>query len=473
MKKLEEKNNLIKVTGLMVLITVLLTWVIPQGMYQGSTVNVTEITRVGIFDFFTYGLLGVYYFTVLVTFLFVLGAFYQVLSRCKGYQALTDGLAKFFKGKEIVFALVVSFIIAAISAVTNEYIVVISIIPFIITIANKMKMDKISAFVITFGSLLIGILGSVYSTKIVGMNTQYFGIKIDELLWPRLVYFFASYVFFNLFTVLHIRKEKKSKKNEVVGDLFESKETNAKSKSKAWSIGIIFGLFAIITLLAYFPWANVLKAEWPVNALESIKNFKVFDSTIFAYIFGGVQAFGQWDIFGVQVTMLVAILVIKIVDRMSLDELLEAFGEGFKKVSKLAIILLLCYMVLEFAVMYPVLPTIVDWFMGLFKGASTKVSLLLSTIPSTFTSLFTVEYQYTLNLIHKAFTTTYESQLNAVGFMTQSTFGLASLFSPASAMLLVGLSYLGISYKEWMKYIWKFLIIMFAVLLIILVIIAK
>ena len=100
MKK-EGKHSLVKVTGIMVLITVLLTWIIPQGSFAGTELNTTEITRVGLFDFFTYGLLGLYYFTVLVTFLFVLGAFYQVLSRTKGYQDLTNSIAKLFNGKEI------------------------------------------------------------------------------------------------------------------------------------------------------------------------------------------------------------------------------------------------------------------------------------------------------------------------------------------------------------------------------------
>ena len=70
MKKNDGKHNLVKVAGIMVLITVILTWIIPQGMFQGSGITVSEITRVGIFDFFTYGLLGMYYFTVLITFLY-------------------------------------------------------------------------------------------------------------------------------------------------------------------------------------------------------------------------------------------------------------------------------------------------------------------------------------------------------------------------------------------------------------------
>ena len=61
------------VKAVWVLLTVLLTWIIPQGTFSGTETQIGEITRIGIFDFFTYGLLGMYYFTVLVTFIFVLG----------------------------------------------------------------------------------------------------------------------------------------------------------------------------------------------------------------------------------------------------------------------------------------------------------------------------------------------------------------------------------------------------------------
>ena len=144
MKKETKKFDLVKVSGFMVLLTVLLTWVVPQGAFNGTELTVSEITRVGLFDFFTYGLLGMYYFTVLVTFLFVLGAFYQVLSRIGGYQALTSKIAKMFKKKEILFVLIVSFIFTAIATVTNEYILLLVGVPFIITIMKEMKLDKIT-----------------------------------------------------------------------------------------------------------------------------------------------------------------------------------------------------------------------------------------------------------------------------------------------------------------------------------------
>ena len=471
MKKKENKHNLVKVAGIMVLITVLLTWLIPQGVYQGSSLNVTEITRVGLFDFFTYGLLGMYYFTVLVTFIFVLGAFYQVLSRTKGYQDLTSKIAEKFNGKEIIFVLCTSFVLAVITAITNEYIVVLSVVPFFITILSKMKLDKITAFVTTFGAILVGILGSVYSAKIVGINVQYLGTEYNALLWVKILTFALAYLAFNTFTVLHLFSAKNNKKNEAVADLFETKETNEKSRSASWAIAVVLGIFALVTLLAYLPWEEVFKVTWFSDALKSITEAKVFGSPVFGYILGKVNAFGSWDIFGVQIVMLISILIIKIVDKMSFDEVCEAFGEGFKKVSKLVVIMLLCYLVLEFAVMFPVIPTIVDWFLGLFGKASEKLVLVFSSITGLFTSMFTVEYQYTYSLIGTYLTNAHSAFTNQIAYMLQATYGLASMFSPASAILFVGLSYLGITYKEWMKYIWKFLLVMLVVIIVLMIII--
>ncbi|NLA43974.1 hypothetical protein GX865_07610 [Candidatus Saccharibacteria bacterium] len=55
--------------------------------------------------------------------------------------------------------------------------------------------------------------------------------------------------------------------------------------------------------------------------------------------------------------------------------------------------------------------------------------------------------------------------------MMQSTFGIAALIAPSSAILLVGLSYLEISYKDWFKYIWKFLVAMIVISIILMFII--
>lgn len=464
MKKFAEKHDLVKIAGIMVLITVLLTWVIPQGYFSGSELISNDITRIGIFDFFTYGLLGMYYFTVLVTFLFVLGGFYQVLSKTGGYQKLTANMAKTFKGKEILFTLVVSFIIAAISAVTNEYILLIAAAPFFITIMKKMGLDKITAFVTTFGSILVGALGTVYSTKIVGASVQYLSVEYSTLLWAKLLVFGLTYVIFNVFTVLHIVKHKPTKDEEIV-DMFE--ETDVTKKDKVWPLAIILILAAIVAIMAYLPWEEVFGVTWFKTAKEVILKYEVFDSPIFGYILGNVKEFGAWDIFGIQIIMLIATLLVKWIYKINMNDFLTAFGEGFKKVGKMVILLLLTYLILEFTAMFPVIPTIVDWIISL----SSKFNVLLTTVSGLLTSAFTVEYSYTVNLIGTFLITKFADFTDQIALILQLTYGYVGFFIPSSAILLMGLSYLGISYKEWMKYIWKFLLIMLALIIILLVII--
>lgn len=465
MKKDGKKFDLVKISGCMVLLTVLLTWIIPQGTFSGTGVEIGDITRVGLFDFFTYGFLGMYYFTVLVTFIFVLGAFYQVLSRIGGYQALITKLAKAFKKKEILFVLLVSFIITGIASVTNEYILLLTAIPFLISIMKEMKLDKLTSFSTTFGAVLVGTIGSLYSTKIVGMNVGYLQVAYSSLWYIRLIILLLAYVVFNVFNILHLRKSLKSKENELVEDMFESNNTT--KKKTIWPVATVLSIFAVISFMAYFPWSEVCKIEWFDQALKAITEYKLFDSTIFAYILGNVNAFGSWDMFGIQALMVITTLILKWIYKLDKDEFIASYGEGFKKSLKLVVLLLMAYLVLEFTVMYPVIPTIVDWFISL----SDKFNVLLTSVAGLFTSIFTVEYQYTVNLIGTYLTTTFADNAKHIAIILQTTYGLASIFAPSSAILLIGLSYLDIKYTEWLKYIWKFLLIMFAALIVIMLII--
>ena len=544
MKKFFEKHDLIKIALGMIIFTMILTWIIPQGYFNAGELVKNDITRIGTFDFFTYGLLGMYYFTVLVTFLFVTGGFYQFLSKLGAYQKLTDSIAKKINGKEILFSLIISFVFAALASMVNEYIILIAFMPFIITICTKAKMDKISTFVTTFGSLLVGMLGSTISAKIAGMNVQYFGSLFTDNLLEKIILFAVAFIIYSLFNICHMKKvlvdnkekktiigffavlvdagllvllatikmvyfyillgvtvlaviayivytimskkapkkEKKvkkdtkkkvskktskaSKKEEVVvkevkvesEDLFAN---TVKGSEKSSLIPlIVVGVIAIlVSILAYIPWVSVFKLDWFTKALEWVKTTQLFGVPIFSYILGNVLEFGSWDIFGVQIVMLLSVIVLAICYKQGLNTIIESFAEGFKKISKVVVILLLVYVILEFAVMYPVIPTIIDKVLG------TKFNVFTTGLAGIITSLFTCEYQYAVNLVYTYFTSVYAGNISVVSFILQSVFGLVAFFGPASAMLFVGLSYMDIKYKDWMKYIWKFLIAMLIVII--------
>ena len=531
MKKFFEKHDLVKIALCMIVLTVILSWIIPQGYFNAGELVKGEITRVGLFDFVTYGLLGMYYFTVLVTFFFVIGAFYQFLSSLGAYQKLTDKIAAKIKGKEILFSLIISFVFAALASMVNEYLVLVAFMPFIVTICSKLKMDKISTFVTTFGAMLVGILGTTISAKVAGMSVQYLSLTYTDKLLEKILLFAIAFIVYSLFNIRHLKKtladnkefktiigffitlidigllvlffivkkivflillgvtvlglvayivysikkkgtkKKNSKSNKETASAVVSValfENSVKGSEKSNTIPlIIVGILAIlVTLLAYLPWATVFKLDWFSKALTAVTEAKLFGVPIFSYILGNVTEFGTWDLFGVQVVMVIAMIILAICYKKGLTSIIDSFAEGFKKSSKLVVVLLLAYVILEFTVMYPVIPTILGSILG------SKFNILTTTLGGLLTSAFTTEYQYTINLVYSYLTSAYASNLSVVSIILQSTFGLVSFFVPSSAMLLVGLSYLDIPYKDWMKYIWKFLVVMLVVIVVMAFIIA-
>ena len=140
MKKSLEKYDLVKVSGILVLLTIVLSWVIPQGYFQEELI-VDKINRISLISFLHNGVLSLSYFANIVTFLFVLGGFYQVLAKTGGYQALTKKMGEMFKGNEVPLLLVLSFLLAISTSTLSEYYSVVIMIPFINIIGNKLKFN--------------------------------------------------------------------------------------------------------------------------------------------------------------------------------------------------------------------------------------------------------------------------------------------------------------------------------------------
>jgi len=469
MKKFFEKYDLIKVSGILVLASAILTWLVPTGYFSGSEMVVDEITRVGFADLCQYGLLGIYYFTVLVTFLLVLGGFYQVLSKRAGFQKLVKNIGEKLKGREIPAVLITMLIFAILGSLVTEYFPLIAFIPFIIAIFSYAKVDKISSFVATFGGLLVGTIGSTYSPKVVGQLTGTSGFSgAEDYLVIQAILFVISYLLLAAFTVLRMKKQKKNTKKNESYDRFELASVNSEEVApKTWPYIIGIVLFIIVTVLAYLPWET-----WEVtifaDATEWVNKLAIFKVPIFSYIFTEFQAFGTWDIFQIQFVMIFITLLIHWFGKMTLSELLESYGEGFKKMGNTTIVLLFVYFVLIVNVMSPTIPVIVEWLANVKDG----FNVLFASASALLASITGVEMQYVMSLAGSYYASTFQSAHSTLVVIYQCIWGLVSFFIPSSAILMIGLSYNGIPYKDWMKFIWKFLLIMLAVIVVIIIIVA-
>ena len=59
------------------------------------------------------------------------------------------------------------------------------------------------------------------------------------------------------------------------------------------------------------------------------------------------------------------------------------------------------------------------------------------------------------------------ADLSTAGLVIQSIYGIAMMIFPTSVILISGLSLFDVSYKDWIKYIWKFALITLLLVLVV------
>ena len=488
MKKFFEKHDLFKILTILLVIAALATWVFSYTVFQNGELmtfdekvtgiaSIMDQSTIGLFDFNTYIMLVLYYFTNVFAFVFVVFAFYKVLGKSRIYDTIVGKISNLFKGKEIIFAGISLVFYGVFTSITAEPIVALAFIPFSISVFAKLKTDKISSLASTFGGVLLGVLGATYSTKIVGSLINYGGLNI-QLGNEMLATIILSIVALIVLMALIYKRMTKGEELEVVEDKFiDLTPLTTKKKVKINKTSLIFtsialAVFAIVVVLAVTPWTafNVdtfTKLHESITAATlSSKEGSIFNAT-YPIIFLGsttLTAFGEWDLFTVSAFMILMMVIIKFVANIKLDEAIEALTDGLKMSVKPAGLLIMIYAILVFSVSYPVLPGIIAQIDKTLSADFIKpVSYMINGV---LTGTFTVDMQYYSSILGGLYSTF--AKPNAVALAMQSAYALTGFIAPTSAILVLGLSMLDIKYSDYFKFIWKFLAALFVVILIVL-----
>lgn len=103
----------------------------------------------------------------------------------------------------------------------------------------------------------------------------------------------------------------------------------------------------------------------------------------------------------------------------------------------------------------------------------TDFSLPKTILASVITNIFHVDAGYTGYAVGSYLVAGFGNSSLALVFLVFFTiYGLLQFFIPTSVLLMLGLSYLKVEYKDWMKFIWRFILGMLCVLLIIFIFMA-
>lgn len=463
MKKVKEffkDHDLIKIIIAVFLFFVILTWIIPAGSYNGATFVDAGYNRFGLNDIFIASVYPLNYFLPHLTFLVVLGAFYGVLSKVPAYGALVNKVTKWMKGKEVIFAVGTSLLIAIAASMMTSPFALLVFVPFLITVFTNAKIDKISAFCITFGSILLGLLGSTFNNELLYI-AQYLEVGFMDGLVFKIAILLIAFILFSFFVIGRIRKSLNDKKAELAEDEFA---VEIKSKAKAWPMIVIFSIIAVIVVLGFVDWNGAFGITIFDTFHTNLLNFQIGEFPLFANLIGQTAeeaAFGTWSLLILQTVLGIATVIFAFM--AGRKGTLSATLDGMKKMLKLAFIVLLVYMILVVVYWTPFTTTIFSWLLSI----SSSFNVFLTGLVGLLAGMFNPDFSLTGMQLGSYFSTFATDYGSITTIVLAATNGLAKMFTPASVFLMMGLSYLGISYKSWMKYIWKFLLGMFVMLILI------
>lgn len=453
-----KKNNLFKILMICLFSYVLLTWLIPTGSYSDGTFALGSRVPLGLFDLFREPLKLIANFIHYAMIILAIGGFYSVLNRTGVYSKMIDSITKKFKGLENLYLGITIALVAILSSFFGLNFVFFALMPFTIAVLMSMKFSKKNALLASVGPIFIGTIASMYSIEVNGYQKYFLGIEYGQNLLVKIIFLLLLIALLIFFIIKNQKGIKKASKEEIPMLEKEEGKKAENKKKKVLPLVIIFALSFVLLLLGSFNWSYTFNVTAFDSLQTSISNLQIGDFSIITNLLGSVTALGTWDLYFIVIIFLMASFVIGWIYSLKLDDILDALLEGNKKMAKPAF-----YVLLAGIVMIPILTastnittTITNAILGLSKGFNIITAFLSGIVSSLFYNDYTQGLYMAVDSIKAHITNTEMIPLTA--FIYQVVQGVSYFILPTSALLLGGLVYLDIPFKEWVKYIWKFVL---------------
>ncbi len=459
-----KKHGLLKIMGIL-LVLLLITSYILQGR-QGT------IERIGLADIpLNYYSIVLQNFSYIILFVLSVGGFYAILNKTDSYKKLLDNIVTRVKPLGRRFIYIVMLLFAVITSLTGMTIPLFVFIPFVVAIILLLGYDKLVALTATFASIIVGYIGGVFVTftnpNTYGINTyeEFVGLEVKFAnVFPKLLLLFAGIALLVYFVEKHIKDVENKKVKYELNDSSELLITEVKGSYKdikTWPLIVVFTLTFIIMVLGLIPWKSLFGITvfsefhtWLTGL--SIKDFAIIPNIISA----SLPALGEWTNSGnpmaiyvyISIWLLFISLIVCLLSRTKLDEAIDSYVEGCKKVLPIAALITIAYTVLVCAYNNGFLELIISKYGKFNYGVSSLLAFLGCIVHVDSTWILAGAFSPIINLI------TDESIYDSVAILLQGIYGLGMIVAPTSLILIIFLTYLEVPYTTWLKYIWRFIL---------------
>lgn len=482
---MKKKYGLFKVLSILLLLVVIASYCI-KGR-QGS------ISYLALGDVFLNYIQSFYYFFDTIIFILIVGGFYGFLNKVPAYKQMIEIISNKIssKEKEKVFVIIMTIVFALLASLTGLNTVLLLFIPFVVSIILLLGYDKLVALSTTIGGVLVGYIGGIFLTfkdasnqyassyttfdKLVGLKDNW------SNLFPKILLLVVA-VALLIYTILsHIKKNDSEKYHLTKHDsLFieskekEEKKEKTKKKILLWPLGLIFGLLLIILVLGYLPWSDLFGIKCFNNFHTWLTGLKIGKYEVFtSLISGSITAFGTWGNLGnfmmAVFFVVIFIFILMLIYKIKFEDAMDGFIYGMKKMLPAAMIAGLAYCILVCSYNNGFIETMIT-----NASKSFGDNAIINSLITILGSVLNVDTYYVTAGVFTSMVSALpdKANLSVYAVMFQSLYGLVQLIGPTSILLIVGLSYLEVPYKTWLKYIWRFIVELLIIILIVLMIVS-
>ena len=431
----------------------LLTYIVPQGQYErdesGMIIDGTfvqsaakgialwRVLTAPLRVFVSEDALTIIMISV---FLLIMSGVFNLLEKTEGLRVIIGRTVKRFSSRrEIVIALII-LIFMAFGSFFGMFEELVTLLPLVIVFMLSMGYDTMTGLGVCMMAACFGFAAAITNPFSVGIAAQLAGTHVMDGAWLRILFFFMIYAAVLGFVMLHIRRIAKDptrspsyeidlKKHETL-DLSIAEGTNSVREDKLFKVYSIFFGAQLIVLVC-------------VACIRSISGFAI-PILALSFLVGGIVSglFVSEDKFSIfrhvvngAVAMFPAIVMIALASSVKLvmteSGILDTVMHGVVTMligkNKILCIILIYILIL---------------FLQVFIGSSSAKIMLILPIILPITSL--------IGLSPTVVILTY---CIADGF--------TDVILPTNPVLLVGLSMANVPYSKWVKWTWKFQLILF------------
>lgn len=446
------KKKLFKTIMITLLIFIGLTWVIKTGTYSDAgAFSEGSFAPFGIANLFLVPLQSFQTFSQYGIYLLVVGGFYGILKKTGAYDKIVSKCAGYNKTTFMVVTVILFALLSSVLGITMGLFV---LVPFFKDVLETMGYDKKNAMLATIGAIFVGLIGSTLSFEVNGYINYFYKVGYNELI----IYKVILLVILTLLLIVYIKKSNKN---------FDSKKLEVKGNVKTIPALIIAILTVLLGFVGMYSWYHAHNIAIFDDLHTAITDIKIGNFSILSNIIGqNTSALGRWSELDFSALLLISSLIISWIYGLKTKEIYEGFVDGAKELLPMAI-----FVSLSFVLFMPLYTSsnMQSIFYTIFNkiiGLADKVSIVPMTLLSSIGTIFYGQFIYLASDLSTPLAKAYTDSYPLMTLIMQTIYGLTSFLAPTSMLLLGGLAYFDINYKDWMKHIFKFLLIALGILIV-------